>query len=75
MTVEPMTDVDRIRAQWITDLRGAIAAHKHDKHMQVSPLSLACLTLLGVGDMISVFVRQSLIQLHTPNEMRGRVVG
>ncbi len=43
MTVEPMTDVDRIRAQWITDLRGAIAAHKHDKHMQVSPLSLACL--------------------------------
>lgn len=37
------------------------------------PLSLACLTLLGVGDMISVFVRQSLIQIYTPNEMRGRV--
>lgn len=43
MTVEPMTDVDRIRAQWITDLRDAVAASKHDKHMQVSPLSLACL--------------------------------
>lgn len=43
MTVEPMTDIDRIRAQWVDDLRGALAAHKHDKHMQVSPLALACL--------------------------------
>lgn len=37
------------------------------------PLSLFCLVLLGVGDMISVFVRQSLIQIYTPDEMRGRV--
>ncbi len=37
------------------------------------PLSLACLTLLGAADMFSVYVRQSLIQLSTPNEMRGRV--
>jgi len=37
------------------------------------PLSLAALVVLGSADMISVFVRQSLIQLHTPNEMRGRV--
>ncbi len=37
------------------------------------PLSLACLTLLGAADMFSVYVRQSLIQLHTPDEMRGRV--
>ena len=37
------------------------------------PLSLACLTLLGIGDMISVFVRQSLIQIYTPDAMRGRV--
>ncbi|MBV8687301.1 MAG: MFS transporter [Alphaproteobacteria bacterium] len=37
------------------------------------PLSLACLALLGAADMFSVYVRQSLIQLHTPNEMRGRV--
>lgn len=36
-------------------------------------LSLAMLTLLGAADMFSVFVRQSLIQLHTPDEMRGRV--
>lgn len=37
------------------------------------PLSLACLVLMGAADMISVFVRQSLIQLLTPNELRGRV--
>jgi MFS family permease len=37
------------------------------------PLSLACLALLGAADMFSVYVRQSLIQLYTPDEMRGRV--
>ena len=31
------------------------------------------LALLGAADMFSVYVRQSLIQLHTPDEMRGRV--
>ncbi|HET9335151.1 MAG TPA: MFS transporter [Sphingomicrobium sp.] len=36
-------------------------------------LSLAMLTLLGATDMFSVYIRQSLIQLHTPDEMRGRV--
>ena len=38
-------------------------------------LSLAMLALLGAADMFSVYIRQSLIQLHTPDEMRGRVVG
>lgn len=37
------------------------------------PLSLICLALLGAADMFSVYVRQSLIQLYTPDEMRGRV--
>jgi MFS family permease len=37
------------------------------------PLSLGALALLGGADMFSVYVRQSLIQLHTPDEMRGRV--
>lgn len=36
-------------------------------------LSLAMLTLLGAADMFSVYIRQSLIQLYTPDEMRGRV--
>ncbi|HET9237760.1 MAG TPA: MFS transporter [Oligoflexus sp.] len=35
--------------------------------------SLACLVLLGATDMISVVVRQTLIQTHTPDVMRGRV--
>ncbi len=37
------------------------------------PLSLFCLFVLGAADMFSVYVRQSLIQLYTPDEMRGRV--
>ncbi|HYG30794.1 MAG TPA: MFS transporter [Allosphingosinicella sp.] len=37
------------------------------------PLSLFCLFLLGAADMLSVYVRQSLIQLYTPDAMRGRV--
>ncbi|ODU21223.1 MAG: MFS transporter [Sphingomonas sp. SCN 67-18] len=36
-------------------------------------LSLAMLTLLGAADMLSVYVRQSLIQIYTPDAMRGRV--
>jgi MFS family permease len=36
-------------------------------------LSLAALALLGAADMVSVYVRASLIQLHTPDAMRGRV--
>jgi MFS family permease len=36
-------------------------------------LSVVALALLGAADMISVFVRQSLVQIMTPNEMRGRV--
>jgi MFS family permease len=37
------------------------------------PLSIACLAILGAADMLSVFVRQTLIQLYTPDAMRGRV--
>ena len=36
-------------------------------------LSLAALALLGMLDMLSVYVRSSLVQLHTPDGMRGRV--
>lgn len=37
------------------------------------PLSLAALIVAGAADMVSVYVRTSLIQLHTPDAMRGRV--
>ena len=35
--------------------------------------SMAMLATLGAADMVSVFIRSTLIQLHTPNAMRGRV--
>jgi MFS family permease len=36
-------------------------------------LSLIALAVLGAADMISVVIRLSLVQLATPDEMRGRV--
>jgi MFS family permease len=40
------------------------------KSMTVSVIALAA---LGAADMISVYVRQSLVQIVTPDHMRGRV--
>jgi MFS family permease len=36
-------------------------------------LSLLVLAISGAADMVSVVIRMTLIQLETPNEMRGRV--
>jgi MFS family permease len=36
-------------------------------------LSVAALAVLGAADTVSVVIRFSLVQLSTPNEMRGRV--
>jgi hypothetical protein len=36
-------------------------------------LSMGVLCILGAADVTSVVVRQSLVQLETPDEMRGRV--
>ena len=36
-------------------------------------LSLAALVVLGAADMVSVYVRQMLVQLATPDAIRGRV--
>ncbi|MBE7211487.1 MAG: MFS transporter [Gluconacetobacter diazotrophicus] len=37
------------------------------------PLSIAALAVLGAADVVSVVVRSTLVQLGTPEEMRGRV--
>ncbi len=37
------------------------------------PLTLAALVTLGAADLVSVVIRMSLVQLATPDEMRGRV--
>ena len=39
----------------------------------VFAISFIALTVSGSADMVSVVIRQSLVQLDTPNEMRGRV--
>ncbi|WIW87158.1 MFS transporter [Sphingobium sp. V4] len=36
-------------------------------------VGIGALVVLGAADMVSVFVRQSLVQIHTPDAMRGRV--
>jgi MFS family permease len=36
-------------------------------------LSIAMLAVMGAADMISMYVRQTLVQLRTPDEVRGRV--
>ncbi len=36
-------------------------------------LSITALAVLGAADMISVYVRQTLVQIVTPDHMRGRV--
>jgi MFS family permease len=36
-------------------------------------LSMVALAALGAADAVSVFVRQSLVQIVTPDPMRGRV--
>jgi MFS family permease len=36
-------------------------------------LSLGALVVAGAADMVSVVIRQSLVQLDTPDDMRGRV--
>jgi hypothetical protein len=36
-------------------------------------LSIAALALIGATDMVSVYVRETLIQLWTPDRVRGRV--
>lgn len=40
---------------------------------RVLELSVVLLALLGAADMLSVYVRQTLVQLVTPDAMRGRV--
>ena len=37
------------------------------------PLSAACLAVLGAADVVSVVIRSTLVQMRTPDGMRGRV--
>ncbi len=37
------------------------------------PLSIAALVVMGAGDMVSMYIRHLLVQLETPDAIRGRV--
>lgn len=37
------------------------------------PMSIAALVVMGASDMVSVYVRETLMQLWTPDDVRGRV--
>jgi MFS family permease len=39
----------------------------------VFAVSLAALLVMGAADMVSVYIRHLLVQLETPDEIRGRV--
>ena len=60
------------------DVSAGVVIFRHrDHHFRslaefLSQLS-AMLAILGAADMVSVFVRQSLVQLSVPDAMRGRV--
>jgi len=36
-------------------------------------LSMVAMVIVGIGDMVSVYIRVTLVQIATPDEMRGRV--
>lgn len=42
-------------------------------HALAMPVALAAMAVWGSADMFSVFIRQTLVQVYTPDAMRGRV--
>lgn len=56
-----------------TQIIGFIHATASTKHALAYALSLAALFVLGAADNISVVVRHTLLQVLTPDSMRGRV--
>ena len=70
-SVKPMTQNVGVKMLWAVVVFGiAILTFGVSRYFW---LSLAALVVAGGADMVSVYIRQSLIQLHTPDAMRGRV--
>ena len=70
-SVRPMTTNVGVKMLWAVVIFGlAILTFGVSRYFW---LSFGALIVAGGADMISVYVRQSLIQLHTPDAMRGRV--
>ena len=64
-------------ATWLTDRAGVTRVAFGVAGIETLPidflLSVVALAVAGAADMVSVYVRTSLVQLHTPDAMRGRV--
>lgn len=71
LSVRPLAHNVGVKMLWAVAIFGAVTiAFGLSRSF---PMSLAFLALLGAADMISVFIRTTLIQLNTPDEVRGRV--
>lgn len=67
----PLTTNVGAKMLWAVAVFGAITiAFAFSREFIVS---LGLLAMLGAADMVSVYVRSSLIQLNTPDDVRGRV--
>jgi MFS family permease len=67
---QPFERAGRILLLAVAGFGGATVAFGFSRSL---PLSLVILLALGALDMISVVIRHTLVQLLTPDEMRGRV--
>ncbi|SMH30414.1 MFS transporter [Azospirillum agricola] len=66
--------VRRHAGRWMLAAVAAFGAATVAFGLSADPLlSFAALAVVGAADQISVFVRQTLVQLSTPDDMRGRV--
>ena len=50
-----------------------VATHRVRPEHFILDFALLALTVLGAADMVSVYVRHLLVQLETPDAIRGRV--
>ncbi len=67
----PLADDVGVKMLWSVAVFGAITvAFALSRNFIVS---LGLLAMLGAADMVSVYIRSSLVQLNTPDDVRGRV--
>ena len=71
LSLRPLTRNVGVKMLWCVALFGAATVVFGISRNYA--LSLAALVVLGAADMISMFVRGTLVQLHTPDDKRGRV--
>jgi len=71
LSVRPLENNVGVKMLWAVAVFGAATiAFGYSRNFA---LSLGLLAVLGSADMVSVFVRSTLVQLNTPDQMRGRV--